>query len=64
MALYWRDKGSPLVNNAIADWSGTDRGYDTSDEDDEDAQPAKRRKLPPAPTNNALTLPDKQDTRR
>ena len=38
---------------------GSDRGYDTSDKDDEDARPAKRQKLPPAPTDNALTPPEK-----
>lgn len=35
-----------------------DCSYNTSDEDDEDLRPAKRRKLPPTRTSNALTLPD------
>ncbi|MAD85804.1 MAG: hypothetical protein CL912_22810 [Deltaproteobacteria bacterium] len=37
---------------------GSDRSYDTSDEDDENPRPAKRRNLPTAPTDNALTPPD------
>src|SRR4051812_3673553 len=31
-----------------------DCSHNTSDEDDEDSRPAKRRKLPPIPTGNAL----------
>jgi hypothetical protein len=36
----------------------SDRSHNISDEDDEDPRPAKRRKLPPTPIDNALTLPD------
>jgi hypothetical protein len=38
----------------------SERSHDTSDEDDEDPRPAKRRKFPPAPTDNALTYPMSQ----
>ena len=37
---------------------GGDCSHNTSDGDDEDPRPAKRRKLPPTPTDNALTPPD------
>jgi hypothetical protein len=36
----------------------TDNNHNTCDTDDEDPRPAKRRKLPPTPTDNALTPPD------
>jgi hypothetical protein len=36
----------------------SDRSHNTGDEDDEDPRPAKRRKLPPTPTDNVRTLLD------
>lgn len=36
----------------------TNDNHNTCDTDDEDPRPAKRRKLPPTPTNNALTPDD------
>jgi len=45
----------------------SDRSHKTNDmdiEDDEDPQPAKRRKLPPVPTDNALTPPCKYRPKR
>jgi hypothetical protein len=38
---------------------GSDSSHNTSDEADEDPLPAKRRKLPPTPTDSALAPPDK-----
>jgi hypothetical protein len=35
---------------------GSDRGHNTSDEDDKDPRPAKKRKLLPAPSDNALSF--------
>ena len=36
----------------------SDRSHNTCDEDDEEPRPAKRRKLPPTPTDNALIPSD------
>lgn len=44
---------SDIHHPEASDWS-----HDTGYEDDEDPRPAKRRKLPPTPTDNALTPPD------
>jgi hypothetical protein len=38
--------------------NGGDCNHNTSDEDDEDPRPAKRQKLLPTPTDNALTPPN------
>jgi len=42
------------INSSNHHLKSNDRGYDTTDEDDEDPQPAKRRK----PTHHVLTPPD------
>jgi hypothetical protein len=52
----WRHRDK---NEEISSYpEGSDCNYNTSDKGDKDLRPAKRRKLPPTPTNNALTPPD------
>jgi hypothetical protein len=45
--------GSDICHPEASDWS-----HNTGDQGDEDLRPAKRRKIPPTPTDNALTPPD------
>jgi hypothetical protein len=49
------------ISSEIPQSKDSDRSHEANDddEDDEDPRPAKRRKLPPTPTNNALTPPNK-----
>jgi hypothetical protein len=49
------------ISSEIPQSKDSDRSHEANDddEDDEDPRPAKRRKLPPTPTDNALTPPDK-----
>jgi hypothetical protein len=42
----------------------SDRSHEANDEDDEDPRPAKRRKFPLHPTDNALTPPDEPTPQR
>jgi hypothetical protein len=48
------------ITSEIPQSEDSDRSHKANDddEDDEDPRPAKRRKLPPTPTHNALTPPD------
>lgn len=58
-----RQDGKEEVSSNIHKSKGGDCGYNTNDEDveddedDEEPRPAKRRKLPSAPTHKALTPP-------
>jgi hypothetical protein len=47
--------GKKEVSSNIHQLEGSDYSHNTNDEDDEELQPARRRKLPSTPTYKALT---------
>ena len=61
--VIWEERGekrrhsdeTEISNSDIHLPEASDRSHNTSDEDDEDPRPTKRRKLPPTSTDNALT---------
>jgi hypothetical protein len=53
-----RQDGDKEISNNNHHPEGSDCSHTTSDEDDEDPRPAKRRRLCPVPTDNALTPPE------